>query len=75
MSNYKPGVRVVMNERCKSDMGKNSPDHIKEFESQVGTIIGLVWLDLPDTWDVKWDSGFKYMYPEEYLDIVLPEPE
>ena len=71
MSDYRPGVRVKMSDACKAELMPRSAEHVREFGDQTGTIIGLVWEDTPDVWDVMWDSKLKYMYKEEHLDIIF----
>lgn len=46
-------------------------DHLDEFGDQVGTVVEKDpdIRDWPEA-EVRWDTGFFYMYDEEHLEVV-----
>lgn len=74
--------RVRLNQAAReSEWGKNSPEHLEEFQDSVGVIIGLMqWPNTPEPgpeYKVRWyyssycgPTRLQYLYAPEHLSLM-----
>lgn len=74
------GRRVKLSRRAKRQLNQRwgGKSHWREFYQQRGTILKPVEFPKGNLWpelDVMWDSGLRYLYKREFLDILPDKPD